>query len=121
MPLFQSCNCHGFFSATIGKVVTLNILRLSETQNSAGEMVLSYADIGPVTGTYEPGPTGMIRQLESVTVAVDHRLFVMGTVDVRERDRALLQLGYMSAEYIEALRPRFFDGYMEIDWKDLGR
>lgn len=60
------------------------------TQNAAGEVLLSFIDIGTFLLEVQPAPAGYSRMAQGILVKVDVFMYGLGYVAVQEGDRCML-------------------------------
>lgn len=88
-----------------------------EDQNSAGEVVLSFASIGTFTGDYQAQGGTYPRLMHGTVVQVDALFFVMGNPDLRVADRCTV-----SGARLEIISTQQFGfEHCEISLRHLGR
>mgnify|MGYP001590452110 FL=1 len=60
------------------------------TVNSAGETVLSFVEVGAVTGHYQPQGGNYVRMIQGTVVQIDAIFYVTGNPDVQVADRCIV-------------------------------
>lgn len=109
----------GVFGAIDGAGLNQRIVfaRAIATQNSAGEVLLSFSTIGSWVAELQPLPAGIQRLVHGIVKEIAYRAFLAGNADIRELDRC-----YISGAQLEVTQAAHY-GYehMEIDLVHLGR
>jgi len=105
MSLFQPGSYHGcspFESPTDPTRTTLVFVRKTLEQNSAGELIMSWASALTVRGDLEPHGGKLVRYMHGELNEVDFTFSVRGLVDIRVTDRTFLtQNSQVSASLLE--------------------
>ena len=86
MGLFDICESQ-FLCSTTGTRTTLVFSRASREQNSAGEIVLSFASNLSLTGDLQPEGGTYPRFLPGTLRAVNYTFVYLGNPDLEEGDR----------------------------------
>lgn len=101
----------------LSDVVTLAFQRATRDQTAAGELVLSFADVGTFLGELQPVPTGTARLIHGIVHEVAYRFFVDGNPDVQDGDRCTI-----SAAQLEIVTTsRYGVEHAEIELKHMAR
>ena len=104
-------------SCDAGDWQTLSFQRSTKEQNSAGELLLSFAAVGSVLGELQPRPAGVVRVIHGVVLEVAYTFFVQGAPDIRELDRTTVD----GAQLEVVTAAAWGEEHMEVDLKHLGR
>mgnify|MGYP003578245705 CR=1 FL=1 len=85
--------------------------------NAAGEVLLSFAALPPLTGELVPNTGRVPRDIGGIVVRVNWDYYVMGVPDIQELDRS-----YIEGHQIEVVSvSQFGQDHAEIALKEVGR
>lgn len=100
-PIFAPSTCDGTTTLAITFQRAAHLLEGREiTVNSAGETVLSFVEVGTVTGDLQPVGGNYVRMIQGTVVQIDAMFYVMGNPDVQVGDRCTISA--MQMECINA-------------------
>lgn len=109
MGVFATCNGGWLCGPTI---VELSVIRPTRSQNSYGEVVLSFSSAASILFDMQPAPNGVSRLMHGQLVEVSFLGFANGDPDIREFDRA----SYMG-NLIEVVSISRYGDHSEVLWK----
>ena len=117
-PIFAPDDCDGGTTITVSFVRAAHLVEgRAITVNSAGETVLSFIDVGAVTGTWDPQRGNYVRMVQGTVVQIDAILYVMGNPDVEVGDRCTV-----SGAHLECINRQQYGGeHAEISLHHVGR
>ena len=116
--IFAPGLCGTGFTQAITFVRAASLLHATApVQNTAGEVLLSFVELGPYTLEVQPQPAGFTRMVAGLLVKVDVVLFGFGVVDIQEGDRCTLN--GVRLEVTNALQ--WGQHHIEIECQHLGR
>ena len=91
--------------------------RSTHDQTSAGEVVLSFANVGTFSVDLQPMPAGIVRVLHGVVYEVAYRMFLYNNPDIRDGDRCTV-----SSQQLEIITTaRYGVEHVEADLRFIGR
>lgn len=96
---------------------TLSFQRATKDQNSAGELLLSFAAIGTFLGELQPFGGGYVRALHGTVVQIDALFIVTGNPAVQEGDRCTVSQAQMEI----ASTQQYGQEHCEISLRHVGR
>ena len=93
------------------------LLGTAPVQNTAGEVLLSFATLGTYTLQPQPLPAGFTRMVAGQVVQIDQMFFDFGFVDLQTGDRCSFE-----GKQIEVTNVLpYYGSHQEIECKQIGR
>ena len=96
---------------------TLAFQRSTKEQNSAGELMLSFATVGTFLGELQPFGGNYIRMIHGTVVQIDAVFIVMGNPDMQVGDRCTVSNAQMEIVSTQV----YGTEHAEISLKHIGR
>ena len=110
------CGVFGMVAGT-GLNQAITFMRSTTYQNSAGEVLVSFGNVGRYVLELQPQPAGVQRLVHGIVRDVVYRAFIMGNPDIRELDRCML-----SGVQLEVTQAAHYGTeHAEIDLTYIGR
>jgi hypothetical protein len=110
----------GVFSPSLcggGTQAQLTFVRSTSTQNSAGEILLSFSTVGTWSLDLQPQPAGIQRLVHGIVKEVEYLAFIPGNPDIRELDRC-----YVCGSQMEVTQAAHYGfEHVEISLTHIGR
>ena len=120
MSIFQTGDAPcGVFRALdgFGTQQSIAFVRAQTSQNSAGDTLLSFIDIGTFSMDLQPLPSEIKREIGGIVVQMSHRAIVPGKPDIQELDRCFVD-GWQ-LEVVQAAH--YGEEHTELDFREVGR
>lgn len=117
--LFQLTTPCPLFAVPDGMMTQQSLVfqRATRDQTSAGELVLSFANVATFSIDLQPMPAGTTRLIHGVVHEVAYRMFLYNNPDIRDGDRCTI-----SAQQLEIITTaRYGVEHVEADLKYIGR